>query len=338
MSNITENTITSAELGTLWITYQKQTLLIQMIGQFESKTIDQKAKDILHNYVAEASKFASVIKTIFDNEKAVAPLGFGPSDVFNDAPALFDDAFHIMFLRILMKISLGLHALHLGMSFRKDIRDFYGGSLKVCQDTFNACTDYLTEQGVLARPPYVIPPKEIEFIEDVKYMSGIQLLGNKRALNTLEVAYIFNIIESNVMGMQLMSGFAQVAKEVEVRTYLNEGKNLAKKIVTDFSDVFLESDIQPPTTSAGKATDSVVPPYSDKLMMFLVNIMSSFALGGEALGMSFSMRSDLPLKLALIAKNTLDYSREGGKLMIKHKWLEEPPQMVDRNQLIKSKQ
>jgi hypothetical protein len=99
----------------------------------------------------------------------------------------------------------------------------------------------------------------------------------------------------------------------------------------------LDSDIQPPTTWAGKATDSVIPPFSDKIMMYCTNIMSSYAVGNNALGMSFSMRSDLPLKLAIIAKDALDFAREGGKLMIKHKWLEEPPQMEDRNQIIKGK-
>ena len=47
------------------------------------------------------------------------------------------------------------------------------------------------------------------------------------------------------------------------------------------------------------------------------------------------MRSDLPLKLALISKDTFDYAKKGGKIMIKHKWMEEPPQMEDRNQLTK---
>ena len=162
-------------------------------------------------------------------------------------------------------------------------------------------------------------------------MSGIKLFGNNRSLNTLEVSYIFQTIEVNIFGMQLMTGFAQVAKEKEIKEYFIEGKELAKKIVSDFSNVLLQSDIQAPSTWAGKATDSVVPPFTDKIMMFCANIMASYAIGSNALGMSFSMRGDLPLKLAFIAKDTLDFAREGGKLMIKHKWLEEPPQMEDRN-------
>jgi hypothetical protein len=35
----------------------------------------------------------------------------------------------------------------------------------------------------------------------------------------------------------------------------------------------------------------------------------------------------------VFSKDTFDYSKKGGKIMIAHKWMEEPPQMEDRNQL-----
>jgi hypothetical protein len=40
----------------------------------------------------------------------------------------------------------------------------------------------------------------------------------------------------------------------------------------------------------------------------------------------------------IVEQDTLSYANEGGLLMIKHKWLEEPPQMDDRNELTKSKE
>ena len=196
-------------------------------------------------------------------------------------------------------------------------------------------TNYLLGKGVLAKPPYVTMPKQVEFIEDKNYMSGFNLFSDKRSLNTIEVGYINEAIEDNIFGMQLMTGFAQVAKESEVKEYFIEGKELAKKIITKLSDVLLQSDIQPPSTWAGKATDSTKPPFSDKLMMYITSLISSSAIGYNALGTSFSMRSDLHIKLALIAKDTFDYAKKGGKIMIKHKWMEEPPQMEDRNQLTK---
>jgi hypothetical protein len=50
------------------------------------------------------------------------------------------------------------------------------------------------------------------------------------------------------------------------------------------------------------------------------------------------MRNDLPLKLAFISKDTLNYAKKGAKIMIAHKWLEEPPEMEDRNKLTKIKE
>ena len=92
---------------------------------------------------------------------------------------------------------------------------------------------------------------------------------------------------------------------------------------------------KPPSTWAGKITDSTQTPFSDKLMMYINSLIASTSLGFTALGTSFSMRSDLPLKLGLISKDTFDYAKKGAEIMIAHKWMEEPPQMEDRNQLSK---
>jgi len=335
---VTESKLTSGELGILWSSYQTKTLFQQIFTRFAQITEEPQAKKILQDYNARNNPLVEDVKQIFEKEQAIVPLGFISKDVFTDAPRLFDDQFHIMFLRLMAKTTLGFNSVNLGMSFRADVRAYYEKALKLSQDIYNECTGYLTDQGVLVRPPYVTMPKQAEFIEEPNYMSGLQLFGNKRALNALEVAYLFGIIEANLMGAQLMTGFAQVAKEAEVKKYFLKGKELAKKIIHDISEVYMQSDIHPPSGWAGKATDSTVPPFSDKLMMFTANVLTSFGLTGNALGMAFSMRSDLPAKLAFIAQDTLNFAVQGGKLMIEHRWLEEPPQMEDRNQIIKQTQ
>jgi len=72
-------------------------------------------------------------------------------------------------------------------------------------------------------------------------------------------------------------------------------------------------------------------------MMSITNLISESAIGYNALGTSFSMRSDLHFKLASISKSIFDYAKKGGQIMINHKWMEEPPKMEVRNQLTKSK-
>lgn len=337
MGTISETKITSGEIGVLWISYMVKSLLKTMVGYFASKTMEQRARDILTKFVGNVDAHIAALRQVFDRERAVAPQGFGSKDVFADAPSLFDDVFHIMFLRTMSKGLMGINSVHLAMAFRKDVRDALAGIWLFTRDMYEECTDYLTQQGVLARPPYVTMPKEVEYIEEKKYMSGFQAFRGKRALNTVEISYIYQVIEQNIFGLQLMTGFAQVAKEQEVRDYFFRGKELAKKIVSDMSALMLDSDIHAPATWTGKATDSTIPPFSDKMMLYLVNIISSTAVVGTSMGMSFSMRSDLPAKMAMITLDSNRFAKAGGKLMITHKWLEEPPQMEDRNQLIKSK-
>ena len=235
----------------------------------------------------------------------------------------------------MMKLQIAHSAIHMAMSYMKEANDVSNLTSNTSNKYYTMATNYLLEKGVLPRPPYVAMPKQVEFIEDKNYMSGMNILSDKRALNTIEVGFVNEAIENNIFGMQLLTGFAQVAKESEVKKYFIEGKELAKKVITNLSDIMLQSDIQPSSTSAGKATESKESPFSDKLMMYITNLISSSAMGYNAIGTSFSMRSDLHLKFALVAKDTFEYSKKGGILMIKHKWMEEPPQMEDRNQLTK---
>jgi len=180
-------------------------------------------------------------------------------------------------------------------------------------------------------------PTKNEFVEDKKYVSSFKPFSGKRALNTVEVGYIYEAIEDNILVMQLTTGFAQVAHESEVKRYFIEAKELSKKIIINLTSVLLQSDIQPPSTWAGKASTSIQPTFSDKLMMFIVNLISGFAIGNNSLGTTFSMRSDLAFVFTEISKDQFINSKKGGILMIKHMWMEEAPQMEDRNQLTKSK-
>jgi hypothetical protein len=135
--------------------------------------------------------------------------------------------------------------------------------------------------------------------------------------------------------MQLMIGFAQVAKNKEVQNYLVKGMKLSKKIEIDLGEFLRQSFIEPPATHAGKATDSKIAPFSDKLMMYNTGLLTSFGLGSNALGGAFSLRNDLPAKMALLAKDIFTFAQDGGKIMIENGWMEEPPQIEDRNKLTK---
>ncbi|WP_088103591.1 DUF3231 family protein [Halalkalibacter urbisdiaboli] len=328
--------ITSSELGTLWLTYQQKTMILRMLEYFIEKADDEKAKDIMTNLYGEIDLYVGKITETFQNEGAVIPVAFSAQDVNKDVPKLYDNGFDIMFIRLLKEISMALHSLNITMAYREDIVMIFDELTAITQKYYNLCTQYLLEKGMLARPPYVSMPNSVEFVKDTNYLGGLAInpFSEKRTLNTVEVAHLHHIIETNFVGMRMITGFAQCANKGEVKNFFNEGAELAKSIIKELSETLLQNGIQSPEPSGGNATRSTVAPFSDKLMMYCISLFCSFALGGNSLGTAFSLRNDIPAKMVIFMKDTFEYAHKGAKIMINNGWMEEPPQMEERKQII----
>ncbi|UOQ92205.1 DUF3231 family protein [Halobacillus shinanisalinarum] len=327
--------LTSSELGTLWLTYQQKTMILRMLEYFIEKADDEKAKNIMVGLYDEIDPYVEKITVIFQNEGAAIPVGFTSQDVNKDVPKLYDHGFDIIFVRLIKEISMGMHTLNITMASREDIVMMFKDLTAITQKYYNACTQYLIEKGMLARPPYVSMPQSVEFVKDTSYLGGLNPLGSKRTLNTVEVANMFHAIETNITGMQMITGFAQCANEQEAKKYFSKGSELAKSIVEELSKIFLQDGIQTPSASGGIATRSTVAPFSDKLMMYCTSLFCSFSLGGNSLGTAFSLRNDLSAKIMVFMKDVFQYAHEGAKIMIRNGWMEEEPQMEERDKLKK---
>jgi hypothetical protein len=240
-----------------------------------------------------------------------------------------------MFVRILKEISMGMYTLNMNMAYQDEVMEIYEGLTSTTQKIYKSSTLYLLEKGILTLPPKVTMPKSSEFIESKSYLNGFNPFNDKRALNDIELGYLHHGIETNNIGMQLITGFSQCAEDKEVKQYFVKGKELAKKQIKVFGDILLESDVQFSATSGSTVTTSKVAPFSQKLMMFCIYLLNGFGIVGSSFGTIFSLRKDVSMKTALIAKDIYFYADEGVKIMIKNGWLEEPPQMEDRPNLIK---
>ncbi|WP_258000302.1 DUF3231 family protein [Bacillus sp. Marseille-P3661] len=178
-------------------------------------------------------------------------------------------------------------------------------------------------------------PINNEFIKSKKFMEGFKLIGERRALTDLEVGMIHHNLETNNIGMQLITGFAQCAQNKDAKQYFLKGKELAKKQIKIMEEILREDDVQLSATSGATVTPSTVPPFSDKLMMHCIYILNGFSLVGGGMGAFFSLRNDIAMKTMLLAKDIYFYAQEGIEIKIKYGWFEQPPQMEDRPQIIK---
>ncbi|WP_419394369.1 DUF3231 family protein [Cytobacillus praedii] len=142
-------------------------------------------------------------------------------------------------------------------------------------------------------------------------------------------------MQTNAIGKALITGFAQTAKTDEVKQYLLRGKELSQKYIDIFSNFLIKEDLPAPMSWDSSVTDSTTSVFSDKLIMFHISAMIAAGVGNFGMAMAASPRKDLGLKYASLIPEISLYAADGAKIMIKHGWMEEPPQADDRKDLSK---
>ncbi|MBM7656488.1 DUF3231 family protein [Neobacillus cucumis] len=335
---ILTNPISAPEIGTLWTTYIEKNLIMRMLEYFIEKADDQEAKNIMGGLWQELNFYVLQMEEIFKKQGMATPIGFRKEDVNLQAPKLYDNGFDVMFLRILKEVSMGMYTINMNMSYNDKVMHIYEGLTSVTQKVYKLATLYLLEKGILSLPPKVTMPITNEFIESKNYLSGLNPFNQKRPLNDIELGILHHGVETNNIGLQLITGFAQCAQHKDVKQYFVKGMELCRKQIKIFSEILLESHVQFSATSGSTVTPSTVAPFSDKLMMHCVYFLNGFSIVGNSFGTFFSLRNDISMKATLIAKDIYLYGREGIEIKIKHGWFEEPPQMEDRSGIIKGNQ
>ncbi|WP_462410302.1 DUF3231 family protein [Neobacillus sp. Marseille-QA0830] len=332
---IQTNPISSSEVGTLWLTYIEKTMIMRILEYFIEKSDDPQARNILGGLWQELNFYINQMEQIFKEQKMAKPIGLTQQDVNLTAPKLYDNGFDIMFLRVLKEVSMGLYTINMNMAYNDKVMQIYEGLTTVTQKIYKLATLYLLEKGILTLPPKVTMPITTEYIKSKKYMGKFNPFAEKRALNDIELGILHHGIETNNVGLQLITGFAQGAQHKEVKRYFVKGMELCKKQIKTFQQILLDNDVQFSATSGSTVTTSTVPPFSDKLMLLCILFLDGFSIVGNSFGTFFSLRNDIIMKTTLLAKDIFFYGQEGIELTIKHGWFEEPPQMEDRAQIIK---
>ncbi|MFJ8245536.1 DUF3231 family protein [Peribacillus asahii] len=328
------NPLSASEVGTLWLTYEEKTLIMRILEYFIEKSDEQEARNLLGGLWQELNFYVLEMEKLFEEQGIVKPIGFTKGDVNLDAPKLYDNGFDIMFLRILKEVSMGMYTMNMNMAYNNQVMAIYEGLTVITQKIYKLATLYLLQKGILSLPPKVTMPKSVEFIKNKSYMSGFNPFGHKRPLNTLEIGILHQAIESNNIGMQLITGFAQCAENKDVKRYFVKGIDLCKKQIKIAEDFLLESDVHFSATSGSTVTTSTIAPFSDKLMMHCIFLLNGFSIVGNSFGTFFTLRNDISMKTTLIAKDIFLYGKEGIEIKIKHGWFEEPPQTEDRTGII----
>ncbi|TFB13910.1 DUF3231 family protein [Filobacillus milosensis] len=324
--------LSTNEITALWTQYFQNSLYVQVFKYFIETCEDEETLELIKETI-EVSKFTmQEVEHFFKSEDIDTPVGFTKNDVNLKADKIFHDPFMLLFMEHTLKFGLIASNTSLSLSTRKDIRDLFTELSRRTIELFNKCIDTSLSKGIMVRPPHITVQKGIEFVASKKYMS---FFGN-RALNTIELTHLFENIKSNTVGEMICMAFGQTSESVEVKEFMKRGLNISKKHIKIFTKIMNESDIDTPIGSNSFVTNSTSRVFSDKLMLYMMTFLSAAGQGNYSTAASASMRFDISLTYQRLSVEIGLFAKDGNDILINNGWLEEPPQVPDRDKLFKA--
>jgi hypothetical protein len=321
----------SSEIAALWAAYMENTMTHCVLQHFSSVNEDPDTAAIIDLALSNCKFVINEVKKIFQMENHAVPFGFTEEDVNLKAKRVYSDIFALRYIKYMGAAGTSAASLLMGVLARADIRELFKETSEMFLKLFNDSCDLLLKKGVLVRSPTIPPMEKAEYLRSESFLSG--LFGTHRPLTAVELAHISKNTETNSIGRTFVTGFSQTAQSPEVRKYMERGAEIALKHESVFREILQKEGVPMPSTWDSTISQSIVAPFSDKLMMFHAINLNAVSVGGYGVAMGLSLRTDLAGHYTRLMAEIMQYASDGTKLMIKNQWLEQPPQNVDREAL-----
>ncbi|WP_112181362.1 DUF3231 family protein [Paraliobacillus zengyii] len=326
--------LTSTEITQLWAQYMNDSASICMLTYFSEKAEDAEIKPIIDHALELSQAHIQKLTSIFTKEKSKVPHGFNvEEDVDLTAPRLYSDSYVLNYIHQMAMIGLTNYAASLSASVRTDITDYYMECLSEITKLYKMSKDLLLSKGLYIRSPYLPNIEKVDFVKKQGFLWDI--LTDKRPLLASEVANLFTNLQRNALGSSTLTGFSQVAQEKDVKQFFIRGTEIAKKHSKLFGTKLEESNLPISISWATEVTNSTTHTFSDKIMMFYTTALISLSVGFYGTSLAQSPRVDIGVMYNRLSLEIQLYSEDGANIMIKNRWLEQPPMASDRDELAK---
>ncbi|MBU3183085.1 DUF3231 family protein [Clostridium psychrophilum] len=332
MGDTTKILLISSEIAGLWNAYMSESLTVRVLSYFLNRIEDTETQDLLQKTFDLSNQHITEITGLFNQAGLPIPDGFTDNDVNVNAPRLFSDSFYLAYLSFMSRIAMHNYTLILNEMARSDMRDYFSKRIYDSIDLYNRSAELRLSKGIFIRAPFVEVSKKVEYIKSQNFMIG--LLGEKRPMLLNEVTQLFGLTFSNVVGRALATGFGQVSKNEKISDYYFEAMNMSSNIISELTEKFSTDDIPVPSASDSFVTDSTTSPFSEKLMLTHMLVLSASATGSLGMAMSESLRADLYTLYFKYTAQILKFSQKGAKIMIDNTWLEQPPAVLRHKDLV----
>ncbi|WP_099157730.1 DUF3231 family protein [Virgibacillus ndiopensis] len=333
-NNEQQTELTASEISSLWTSYQNDTMLICGLRYFLKHVNNEDVQSILGQMLSISEQHKKKLTQIFNNENYPVPQGFLEKDVNLDAPRLFSDRIYVELMLQMGGFHMAIYGLALSQVERDDIIHFYSDALKESHEMNKKIKEIAKEQRLYVRYPQIPKAKQIDFVTNDRFLTG--WFGDRRPLLGVEITALVLNARRNALGQAIITGFSQVAGSKEVRKYFEKGRDISSKQLDIFTSILRDDYISDGARIlTSEVTNSTTPPFSDKLMMFLITTLIASGMGQYGTSMSLSPRHDLGVHYTRLIAEIAKYSNQGAHILINNGWMEQPPIAADRKNLAK---
>lgn len=146
----------------------------------------------------------------------------------------------------------------------------------------------------------------------------------------------FNL-KKNILTKTLSIAFSQVAESKEVREFLTKSEKTANGQIKALAKIMQADNLPVPKSLETEVSLSTDTPFSDKLLMYHIGFLFQAAQNYHGAGLASSMRADLVTTYESIILQNLKVTKNWFDIMVKNKWLEQPPLAPNREEIAKQK-
>ncbi|MBY0148771.1 DUF3231 family protein [Neobacillus niacini] len=325
--------LTSSEIGTLWGEFVNGTMTDVVNRYMFSIIEDELIKAIFEVAIKTFEKQKQQIVDSMENEGFPVPIGFTDSDLFEGKPRLFTDIFCLNYLHVMTLHGLLGHSTSLGVSVRKDLRDFYDECDNDAKKMYHQTIELLLEKGNFQRDPLFYPAKNPEYVSSQDFIDGF--FGKGRKLAATEIISISFNLKKSIMAKTLSIAFSQVAQTKEVRKFLTDSEKVSDGQIKTFSKIMQADNLPVPKSWETEVTTSTESPFSDKLMLYHIGFLAQASQNYHGAGLASAMRTDLVTTYESVILKNLMVTKKWFNLMVQNKWLEQPPLAPNRKEIAK---
>lgn len=324
--------LTASEIAALWSAYMSNCMAVCLSKHFLKYLEDEDAKPLVSESLSNFQDHLAEIKDIFTSEKFPIPRGYSEEDVDLSAPSLFFDLFPLSYVYALSRMDSINYSTFVTCAAREDVRTLFTKWSISSLDMFNKSTSLMLSKGIYDRPAFIPYPDHVEFIEKKETLLT-QWFEPNRPLNVLELSDIFFDIERNYYAATILTAFIQIVKDDKIQQYLLKGKKLANKQIEFLNETLQKDELLGTIMMNTEVTTSTISPFSDRLILGLINYTNSTAISFIGRSLSTATRIDLTAEYSKHLLEVMKFGKDGMDLLIERGWMEEPPHAPDRKKI-----